>query len=102
VLFAASSFQAIYGVAHLASGNTSVLGLWTKEYFFDDATGTFVNRNHFSGMLAIASPLVLSDVSSNCSGFLSNVVGHCFDKLAFEDGYSRGFVWRFCLRVFTI
>ena len=59
-LFFVSLFQALYGVFHLVSGENSVLGLWVKEYYLDDATGTFVNRNHFSGMLAIASPLVLS------------------------------------------
>jgi len=60
VLFIASLFQALYGLIHFVSGASSVLGLWTKEYYLYDATGTFVNRNHFSGMLAISSPLVLS------------------------------------------
>jgi len=52
-------FQALYGVVHIIQGASSVLGLWTKEHYLDDATGTFVNRNHFSGMLALALPLIL-------------------------------------------
>lgn len=57
-------FQACYGVMHFISGSSSVLGLWTKEYYLSDATGTFVNRNHFSGMLAITLPLILSGLLS--------------------------------------
>ena len=59
-LFFVSLFQAVYGLAHFILEASSVLGLWTKEYYLNDATGTFVNRNHFSGMLAIASPLIVS------------------------------------------
>ena len=62
VLFVALSFQALFGVVHFLSGSSSILGLWTKEFYLGDATGTFVNRNHFAGMLAIASPIVLSAI----------------------------------------
>ena len=55
-----SSFQAFYGVGHFLTSSISVLGLWDKLYYTKDVTGTFVNRNHFSGMLAICWPLVLS------------------------------------------
>ena len=55
-----SLFQAIYGLYGFISGNKIILGLWIKEYYLRDATGTFVNRNHFAGMLAIAWPLVVS------------------------------------------
>jgi len=59
VVFIASLFQAVYGLFHLLSGEISVLGLWDKQYTLKDATGTFVNRNHYSGMLAICWPIVL-------------------------------------------
>ena len=59
-LFLSSFFQAFYGVAQFILGTSNVLGLWVKEFYLADATGTFVNRNHFSGMLAVSSPLVLS------------------------------------------
>ena len=58
--FVMALFQALYGVVHFVSDASSVMGLWTKEHYLGDATGTFVNRNHFSGMLAISSPLLLS------------------------------------------
>ena len=60
IVFLASLLQAIYGLSHFLSGSSSVLGLWEKQHYLKDATGTFVNRNHFSGMLAICWPLVLS------------------------------------------
>jgi O-antigen ligase len=60
IVFCASSFQAIYGLTHFLIGGPSILGLWDKQYYLGDATGTFVNRNHFSGMLAISWPLILS------------------------------------------
>jgi len=56
----ASFFQAVFGIIHFLSEASSVMGLWVKEHYLGDATGTFVNRNHFSGMLAICWPLVLS------------------------------------------
>lgn len=65
IVFLASSFQAIFGLVHFLSGGSSILGLWVKEYYLTDATGTFVNRNHFSGMLAICWPLVLSALLTN-------------------------------------
>ena len=61
-LFLASSFQALYGLVHFISNASSVLGLWEKQYYLEDATGTFVNRNHFAGMLAITAPLILSSL----------------------------------------
>jgi len=60
ILFFISIFQAFFGVVHFISGASTVMGLWVKEFYLNDATGTFVNRNHFAGMLAICSPMVLS------------------------------------------
>ncbi|NNC98760.1 MAG: hypothetical protein HKN85_01125 [Gammaproteobacteria bacterium] len=60
VVFLVSLFQGVFGLSHLFSDGVSVLGLWDKQYYLDDATGTFVNRNHFAGMLAICWPIVLS------------------------------------------
>ncbi len=65
IVFCASSFQAIFGLAHFITGGSSILGLWDKQYYLGDATGTFVNRNHFSGMLAISWPLMLSALLAN-------------------------------------
>lgn len=47
--------QAIYGAAEFLSGHQRILGV-PKRYFLDEATGTFVNRNHFAGFLALCLP----------------------------------------------
>ena len=50
---AAGIFQAVTGIYLLQAGSTDVLGLWTKTSYLGDATGTFVNRNHYANFLAI-------------------------------------------------
>jgi len=56
--------QAVFGLWHFMSEQESVLGLWDKQFYLLDATGTFVNRNHFSGFFAIAVPLILGGLVS--------------------------------------
>jgi len=56
--------QAMFGLWHFMSGQESVLGLWDKQHYLKDATGTFVNRNHFSGFFAITVPLILGGLVS--------------------------------------
>ncbi len=63
-LFLASLFQAVFGIYHFASDSESVLGLWNKRYYLKDATGTFVNRNHYAGMMAMSWPIVCSALLS--------------------------------------
>ena len=63
-IFISSLFQASYGIVSHLSGSQSILGLWEKRYYLGDATGTFINRNHFAGFLAISWPLVLSGLIS--------------------------------------
>ncbi|MCG6871824.1 MAG: O-antigen ligase family protein [Gammaproteobacteria bacterium] len=52
--------QALYGLVAYAGGQETILGIWDKRHYLEDATGTFVNRNHFAGLLAMAWPLGLA------------------------------------------
>lgn len=45
--------QALYGVVSFVSGQVTILGIWDKEHYRGVATGSFVNRNHFSGFLEL-------------------------------------------------
>ncbi len=56
-LVALATFEATYGLLAHAWGQQTILGLWPKIHYKADATGTFVNRNHFAGMLAVCWPL---------------------------------------------
>ena len=60
VLCLLALFEATYGVMAFLQGQETILGIWKKEYFFRDVTGTFVNRNHFAGFLEVSWPLSLS------------------------------------------
>ncbi|NKB77092.1 MAG: hypothetical protein GKR96_08605 [Gammaproteobacteria bacterium] len=56
-------FQAIYGSVVFSLGQETILGIWPKEHYRSVATGTFVNRNHFSGYLELVWPMMLSLVT---------------------------------------
>lgn len=51
-------FQAFYGFFELYNPNPRLL-FYKKIYYTDCVTGTFVNRNHFSGYLEMVIPLAL-------------------------------------------
>lgn len=53
------AFQALYGSAEYLSGHQHIFG-YAKRFYLDEATGTFVNRNHFAGYLAMSLPLALA------------------------------------------
>lgn len=59
VLVAAAVLQAIYGSAEYLTGRQHIFG-FAKKYYLDSATGTFINRNHFATLLAIALPFALT------------------------------------------
>jgi O-antigen ligase len=51
-LLLTGSFEALYGMIQTFSGNEHIW--WVKKiYYRGDATGTYVNRNHFAGLLEI-------------------------------------------------
>jgi O-antigen ligase len=58
VLIGMGVFQALYGLFELYSKNPRIL-FYEKMYHLDSVTGTFVNRNHFSGYLEMVIPLAM-------------------------------------------
>jgi O-antigen ligase len=52
-LAGAAAIQGFYGILVLASDEPRILHL-PKQHYLDCATGTFVNRNHYAGWLAMA------------------------------------------------
>ncbi len=61
VLLASAVFQAFYGLIELFGGTEKIFG-FQKTYHLGSATGTYINRDHFSGLLEMIFPL--------CLGFL--------------------------------
>lgn len=58
VLAASGVFQALYGLFELTRENPRLL-FYKKLFSPESVTGTFVNRNHFSGYLEMIVPLAL-------------------------------------------
>jgi len=56
-LAALAAFEALYGIAERVSGHEHIL-FWPKV-LRGAVSGTYVNRNHFAGALAILTPVVL-------------------------------------------
>ncbi len=58
VIVGAGVFQALYGLFELTRDDPRIL-FYRKLFSPDSVTGTFVNRNHFSGYLEMIVPLAL-------------------------------------------
>jgi len=58
VLVGAGVFQALYGLFELTRDDPRIL-FYRKMFSPESVTGTFVNRNHFSGYLEMIIPLAL-------------------------------------------
>ena len=58
VIIGMGIFEALYGLIQLYSKNPRIL-FYEKVYSLDSVTGTFVNRNHFSGYLEMIIPLTI-------------------------------------------
>ena len=57
-VFASGLFQAAYGSAEYLTGHQYIL-FSPKRYYLEDATGTYINKNHFAGLLEMALPVGL-------------------------------------------
>lgn len=57
-LLALGVFEAGYGLVQYLTGFQKIFG-FTKIYYIEDATGTYINRNHFAGLLEMLAPLTL-------------------------------------------
>ncbi|MFC1681585.1 O-antigen ligase family protein [Pseudomonadota bacterium] len=50
-------FESLYGMIAFAGGQQTIIGIWPKERYLESVTGSFFNRNHLAGFLAVAMPL---------------------------------------------
>jgi tetratricopeptide (TPR) repeat protein len=69
VMIASALFQAFYGMAETFSGSERIFG-YQKKYNIGSVTGTYVNRNHFSGFMEMAFPLSLGYLLARARYFL--------------------------------
>ncbi len=54
-------FEAAYGAVQYLTGWQKIF-TFTKQYYTTEATGTYINHNHFAGLLELALPFVVASV----------------------------------------
>jgi len=67
VIVVSAAFQALYGATEYLSHHQHIFG-YTKRYYLDSATGTFINRNHYASYLAMALPFALGPLIGGRAG----------------------------------
>ncbi|PYV35616.1 MAG: hypothetical protein DMG22_01845 [Acidobacteria bacterium] len=58
-LVALGCFEAVYGIIQVLTGWQNIFS-YAKQFDRDDATGTYINHNHFAGMLELVLPFLLA------------------------------------------
>jgi len=59
VLLAIGVLEAFYGILEYLSGRNQIF-LYEKRYYLDSVTGTYINRNHFAGLMVMLLPVGLA------------------------------------------
>jgi O-antigen ligase len=57
-LLALGAFEAVYGLVQYLTGWQKIFG-YTKVFNLQEVTGTYINRNHFAGLLEMLLPFAL-------------------------------------------
>jgi len=58
-LITLGGFEAFYGLAQYLTGWQQIFA-YVKKYYLEDATGTYINRNHFAGLLEMVLPFTVA------------------------------------------
>ncbi len=59
VLILLGTFEAGYGIVQYLTGWQKIF-TFTKKYDLEEATGTYINRNHYAGLLELVLPFVIA------------------------------------------
>lgn len=68
VLLLSAVFQSFYGLIQLFGGTERIFG-FQRDYHLGSATGTYINRDHFSGFLEMLFPLSLGYLLAKANFF---------------------------------
>src|SRR5205807_7387715 len=53
------TFEALYGLLQYLTGWQQIF-TYVKKYYLEEATGTYINRNHFAGLLEMVLPFAVA------------------------------------------
>jgi len=59
VLIFLGCFEAVYGIVQYLAGWHKIF-TYTKQFNLEEATGTYINRNHYAGLLGLVIPFALA------------------------------------------
>jgi O-antigen ligase len=59
VLLALGTFEALYGLVQYLTGWQQIF-TYVKKYYVEDATGTYINHNHYAGLLEMVLPFAVA------------------------------------------
>jgi O-antigen ligase len=59
VLVCLGTFEALYGLVQYLTGWQQIF-TYVKKYYLEEATGTYINRNHFAGLLEMVLPFAVA------------------------------------------
>lgn len=62
-------FEAGYGIVQYLTGWQKIF-TYVKKYDLDEATGTYINRNHFAGLLELTIPFAVASVYGSLRSWL--------------------------------
>ncbi len=63
-LIVLGTFEASYGIVQYLTGYQKIFGM-TKQFYTEEATGTYINHNHFAGLLELVIPFAAMMVFYN-------------------------------------
>ena len=61
VLILLGCFEAVYGIVQYLTGWQKIF-TYTKQFDLQEATGTYINRSHFAGLLELTLPFVIASL----------------------------------------
>lgn len=69
------TLDAFYGLIQYLSGSQRIFG-YVKRYDLEEVTGTYINRNHFAGLMEIVLPFAVALVLQEYGKLRGNLRGH--------------------------
>jgi O-antigen ligase len=79
-LVGVGSFEALYGLFEYWSGHQSIF--WYKKvYYLEEVTGTYINHNHFAGLMELTIPLTIAAFTLEYSRHFSSERSQFLPKL---------------------
>lgn len=92
-LVALGTFEAFYGLVQYLTGWQQIF-TYVKKFDLEEATGTYINRNHYAGFLEMILPFSLALVFYEYAKLRGNRGrGMSFRKLIAKSGLQRLILW---------